>query len=145
MAQNDRWSLNKIVETKSGLSISFLRIFLGWTFFTAGMGKLFGLSSYGGWAVSKSYFIQLGIPFPEAMTFILGLIEFIGGFFLLAGIFTRLAAAPFLITMAAAILTVHRTEGTMYPFLLWVSAAVLLEHGGGKWSMDRLLSQRIEH
>ena len=141
---NDQTFLEKIIVTHAGISITILRIFIGWIFFTAGMGKLFGWSTYGGWVVTMSYLEQIGVPSPDIVIFVLSLIEFVGGFFLMAGIFVRLAAIPFLIMMTVGLATVHRYVGMQFPFLLWIASVVLLEYGGGKLSIDSILTKMLE-
>lgn len=53
----------------------------------------------------------LGLPFPALLGFLAGWGEFIGGWLLLFGAFTRLAAFPLAVTMLVAIVFVHGANG----------------------------------
>ena len=53
----------------------------------------------------------LGLPFPSFLAFLAGWTEFIGGWFILFGLLTRLVSIPLIITMAVAISHVHWQNG----------------------------------
>lgn len=53
----------------------------------------------------------LGLPFPDLLAFFAGWSEFLGGWFLLVGLFTRIAAIPLMVTMFIAVTTVHWSNG----------------------------------
>ncbi len=137
-------SIKNIISTEGGISVSVLRILVGVTFFQAGIGKLFGWSSYGGGAVTKSYFEQIGNPAPEISLMVVGTIELLAGSLLIVGLFTRIASFPLFILMYVAILTVHRVVGYSYPLFIYCSAAVLMQHGSGPFSLDTWLNKRIK-
>lgn len=63
-----------------------LRIALGLFFISSGVPKLMDLVAGEGNVVG--YFSSLGILFPEAMAWIVMLIEIVGGLFLVIGLFT---------------------------------------------------------
>jgi putative oxidoreductase len=50
-------------------------------------------------------FTKLGIPFPDLTATFIGSLEIVGGVLLMAGLFTRVIAIPFIIEMVVAILT----------------------------------------
>lgn len=100
-----------------------LRIFLAPIFIKAGYGKLqlgsdkdigfferftadpnvvawFGNPDWG-----------LGMPMPEFMAFMAGWTEFLGGWLLLLGLFTRYIAIPLMFTMIVAATTAHWEQG----------------------------------
>jgi len=75
---------------------------------------------------------------------------------LLAGVGTRLAAAGIAAIMTGAIVTVHwphgffmnwagsqAGEGFEYHLLAIAIAAALVLTGGGRWSVDRRISERL--
>jgi putative oxidoreductase len=75
----------------------FARITVGWVFLLSGWGKLHNLPQ-----VTEN-FIGWGIPFPHFFTPLTSGIEFIGGLFLLLGLFTRISAGALGVTMIVAI------------------------------------------
>ncbi len=110
-------------------------------------------------------FTKLGFPFPEATATFIGCLEIVGGAMIIAGLFTRLIAIPFIVEMIVAILTtkislylgtsplpppvsppkvgfwalIHETR-VDYAQLL--TTAFLLVAGPGPWSLDALLARR---
>ena len=53
----------------------------------------------------------LGLPFPDLLAFLAGWAEFLGGWLLLLGLFTRLVSIPLIFTMLVAITSVHWHNG----------------------------------
>ena len=53
----------------------------------------------------------LGLPFPDLLAFLAGWSEFLGGWFLLFGLFARLVSIPLMFTMVVAATTVHWHNG----------------------------------
>lgn len=53
----------------------------------------------------------LGLPFPDLLAFLACWSEFLGGWFLLFGLFTRLVSIPLMFTMVVAATTVHWHNG----------------------------------
>ena len=53
----------------------------------------------------------LGLPMPSVLAFLAAWTEFLGGIFILLGLFTRLTAIPLMITMLVAATTVHASNG----------------------------------
>jgi putative oxidoreductase len=104
-------------------------------------------------ALGAGRFARIGIPWPEVLGPVVGLVEILGGIALLAGIFTRVVAVPLLVTMLVAITstkvaalgengfwkTAHeaRTDLLMIFCLLF-----LLASGAGPLSVDRALRRR---
>ena len=134
--------VKKILTTQSGLGVSLLRLVLGGIFFKAGAGKLFGWFGGIGIAGATEFFQSIGIPFPALNVYFVGTIEFLGGIALLLGLFTRLAAFPFVITMVVAIFTAHRDGDFYYPLVLLTGSIALLETGGGSLSLDRWIGRK---
>jgi putative oxidoreductase len=53
----------------------------------------------------------LGLPFPDLLAFLAGWSEFLGGWFLLLGLLTRIVAIPLMFTMIIAATSVHWDNG----------------------------------
>jgi putative oxidoreductase len=107
-------------------------------------------------------FTKLGIPFPELTATFVGSLEIVGGILLMAGLFTRVIAIPFIIEMVVAILTtkislylgtsplplpsalpkvgfwavMHETRSDYAQIL---TSIFLLVVGPGAWSLDAVL------
>jgi putative oxidoreductase len=128
-----------------------LRTVVGAVFVAHGMQTLFG--AFGGVGLSGTAGFFEGLRFPPAFPLAVGIgtAEFAGGLMLIAGAFTRLAAAMLVATMLGAIWTVHAQNGfflnwTMTPgsghgveySLVLVGALVCLAlTGPGELSFDR--------
>lgn len=101
------------------LPLVLLRIFLAPIFILAGYGKLqLGNADLGFFerlspdAGTVWWFENtLGLPAPELMAFLAGWTEFLGGWFLLFGVLTRLSSFLLVITMVVAATTAHWSNG----------------------------------
>ncbi len=121
----------------------FLRITIGWRFYLAGSGKL---RNFGG---TEKFFTELHIPAPAFHAGLVGCTEMIGGLLLMAGLGTRLASVPLIISMLVAYLTAHRAEAfaSIYdftdqaPFMFLCATLVTLAFGPGKISLDFLIGR----
>ena len=129
----------------------FLRLYFGWAFFKAGLGKLDNLEN------TAEYFAGLDIPLPVLNAYLAGATECFGGLLLLLGAASRLVTIPLVFTMLVAYLTQHIDElrllwalkpdggynpapffkAAPFPYLL-TSLFVLL-FGPGSFSIDRLI------
>lgn len=92
---------------------------------------------------------NLGIPFPVLSAWLVAGVECFGGLLVIAGLFTRLAAFPLAITMAAAIGTAQWGEIKSFSDLVWLSETAyfliflwLVTAGPGKASADYLISRK---
>jgi len=117
---------------------SLARIFIGFTFSLHGWQKMFGL--FGGLGGTK--------PPLNSMLGMAGIIETVGGAFIIFGLFTRPVAFLLAGEMAVGYFHTHAPRG-FWPitnggelavfycfFFLWLSTA-----GAGPWSLDRLLGR----
>jgi len=55
--------------------------------------------------------VQLGVPMHHLMSWIVPLVELLGGFAILVGAFVSIAAVPLIVVMLTAIFTVHLKYG----------------------------------
>ena len=84
------------------------------------------------------------------MALLAGSAEFFGGLLLILGLFTRPTSVVLAITMLVAIVKVHLVNGLFmanngYEFalaLLAISVALAI-HGGGKYSLDQMISRKL--
>lgn len=142
-----------MLRTNDSWSSFFLRIFLGVVFFAHGAQKALGW--FGGYGLSATLGMFTGkmhIPFVFACLAVAA--EFLGSLGLLTGFLTRLAAFGIGTHMVVAVLLIHRFngffmnwdgkkmgEGFEYHLLVIGICLALLAAGGGKFSLDRLLSK----
>src|SRR6202020_3628767 len=87
----------RVAQNLMWLAPLFARITVGWVFLLSGWGKLNNLPQ-----VTEN-FVGWGIPFPHFFTPLTSGIEFVGGLFLLLGLFTRISAGALGVTMIVAI------------------------------------------
>jgi len=118
------------------------RVLVGLFFLSHGAQKLFGM--FGGTPVT------LVSKFGLA-----GLIEFIGGLFILLGLFTSVVAVIAALEMLVAYFTVHVPTGGILPLmqqangeapaLFFAAFLVLIAFGAGKWSLEYWILWRLGH
>lgn len=110
-------------------------------------------------------FANIGIPYPDLMGPFVGVVETICGALIVLGLLTRLAAIPLIAIMIVAIVSTkvpillchdfwifHVPKLSRYgfwsmlhearaDFCMLLGSLYLLIEGGGKWSLDALLSR----
>ncbi len=127
-----------------GWGITALRVAVGIVFLAHGGQKLF----VWGFANVAAFMGKIGIPEPMLAAIAVTLVEFLGGLALVAGAFTRWAAALLAINMLVAILTVHLKAGFFLPagfefaFTLLAANVALVLLGSGEASLDGSLGRR---
>jgi putative oxidoreductase len=140
-------------------STLLIRLMVGGVFLSEGILKFV----YTNQGVGR--FTKLGIPFPHMTATFVGSLEIVGGLLLIAGLFTRVIAIPFIIEMVVAILStkislylgtsplplppapptvgfwavMHETRSDYAQIL---TSIFLLVAGPGHWSLDALLRRR---
>ena len=145
--------LHKILATKNDYSSTVLRIALGLVMFPHGAQKLLGWFGGHGFMGTMHFFTDtMGIPYVFALMAVLA--ESIGSVGLIVGFCTRVCAFGIGTTIAVAALMVHvqngffmnwfgtqAGEGFEYHILAIGMALSLLISGGGRWSIDSILSK----
>jgi putative oxidoreductase len=147
--------MKALFQTDDGWAGFILRVTLGLVMFPHGAQKLLGW--YGGYGFdgTMGFFTQkMGLPWLIALLIIIG--ESFGSIALLAGFLTRFVTVSLAIIMLGAIGLVHlphgffmnwagqqQGEGFEYHLLVIGIAAALLVTGGGKWSVDRKVMERL--
>lgn len=102
-----------------------VRIVVGLIFVLAGYGKLFGAPGIAGFS---GMLAGIGFPASTLLTWIVALVELIGGLAVIAGVGVQYASILLSIVIVVAILTVHLQNGWLdyrYPLLLLVSLVSL--------------------
>lgn len=122
------------------------RVALGVVFLAHGLDKLFGCFGGGGLSETTQQFAELGLNPPQFQALMAGVMEALGGLFVLLGLFTRVGGAMIAATMVVAIVVVHgpnglfaRDGGFEYPLVALASAISLMLSGGGWAAVDRTL------
>jgi putative oxidoreductase len=118
--------------------IAIVRIMLGVLLIFHGL-QLFQTNDMDGFA---DVLFNMAIPFPEAMAYTGKLVELIGGFFLILGLFTRLITALLFLTFI--FITFVMGEGKIFtdnqhPFLLAMISLLFFFTGAGRLSIDYIL------
>jgi putative oxidoreductase len=114
-------SLQRILTTSAPASVILIRLVVGAVFLSEGIQKFLFANDLG-----VGRFIKIGIPAPQIMAPLVGVIEIVCGTLFILGLLTRLAAIPLIIDMLVAILS------TKIP--------ILLGHGFWRFSLSKLPS-----
>ena len=142
--------IQRVLTTDNSLSSLLMRLSAGAIFAAHGAQKLFGSFGGGGLEGTAQWMASIGLQPGYLMALAAGSAEFFGGIALLLGLLTRPAALALAMTMLVAVITVHLPNGLFmsnngYEFglaLLAITGALVL-NGGGKLSLDRMLSARL--
>lgn len=127
-----------------------MRVIWGGLFITEGWYKFSDVAS------NVTFYKNLGIIFPTFMVYLSGSAEFFCGILLVAGLLSRLATIPLIITMLVAAITDpsqahfwgHGTGQTetflaQIPLTFIYPCVIILVFGAGKWSLDHLLKKML--
>lgn len=132
----------RIGNALTWVSPTLARLTVGMVFFQSGWGKLHDLQKV------INYFTDLGLPAPAFQARLASTTEFVCGALLLAGLATRFAVVPLIITMCVAIRTalwdqvegvstlVGLTEFAYIALLAWLGT-----NGPGPLSLDQLIAR----
>ena len=139
------------LATRIGTALDWLpptvaRLTVGLVFFQSGWGKLHDLAKV------TDYFTELGLPAPAFQATLASTTEFVCGALLLAGLATRFAAVPLMITMIVALRTALWSQidslGSLFglaEFLYFVLLLWLSTSGAGPLSLDWLIERYRQH
>lgn len=117
-----------------------LRLAVGAIFINHGWMKLQGLE------MTAGFFAKIGIPMASTMALFVGLVEFVGGLALLAGLAVRLVGLLHASTMVVAILTAFglaRIADAEIEYLLLAASLSLTLIGAGRYSLDAIIMKRL--
>ena len=92
--------LKCLASTRAPASVVLIRVMVGVVFLTEGILKFLYREALG-----AGRFIRIGIPAPEVMGPLVGVVEIVCGGLLILGLLTRLAAIPLLIVISTAIVS----------------------------------------
>ncbi len=149
----------KFLTTRAGAAVILIRFLVGWVFLSEGIQKFLFSEALG-----AGRFAKIGIPAPEILGLFVGGVEVVFGILILMGLHTRLASIPLLIDISVAIVStkIPILLGTgfggfaapsgangIWPMLheartdfsMFLGLVFLLIAGGGRWSVDALLSR----
>ncbi|WP_437551480.1 DoxX family protein [Sorangium sp. So ce367] len=153
--------LRKMLETEGPAATLLVRLSVGTVFLSEGLQKFIYPAELG-----AGRFVKIGIPWPEATGPFVGVVEIVCGALVLAGLLTRVAAAPLVINMVVAlvstklpillgrdILGFHVRKLPHYGFwsmaheartdwAMLLGALFLVVVGAGRWSIDMRLARR---
>jgi putative oxidoreductase len=142
-------SLAGIYDTLDEYAAPILRITMGAILIPHGMQKLFGSFSGPGMARMAQILDQIGYAPGTLWAWLIALLEFVGGIFLVLGFLTRPVAAALVIFM---IVSVQFTSGkgffwtaggAEYSLLILVVALYFAIRGGGAYSIDRKIGREF--
>jgi len=149
-------ALLTLFKTNDSFTLLIARLTLGLVMFPHGAQKALGWFGGPGFSGTMSMFNgHMHIPALFALLAIAA--EFAGSIGLIAGFLSRVSAFGIAVTMLVAAFMVHapngffmnwagnqKGEGFEYHFLAIGLALVVIISGAGKWSIDRLLTGRLE-
>jgi putative oxidoreductase len=148
-------ALLPIFKTGNGTDTLLLRLVLGVVMFPHGAQKVLGWFGGYGFSGTMTAFTQQ-MHIPALFAFLAIAAEFAGALGLIVGLTTRVAAFGVGVTMAVAA-TMHwqngffmnwygnqKGEGFEYHLLAIGIAVVLMIKGGGRFSLDRILTRKLQ-
>jgi uncharacterized membrane protein YphA (DoxX/SURF4 family) len=129
-------------------AVLLIRLMVGGVFLSEGIQKFINPAEVG-----AGRFEKIGLPSPEVLGPFVGGVEVVCGALVLAGLFTRVAVVPLLITMAVAIWTTKlpilmksgfwkMAHDSRNDYCMVLGSLFLLIVGAGIWSIDHYLSRR---
>jgi putative oxidoreductase len=140
----------RLLSTHDSWAPLALRLAGGAIFVAHGAQKLFG--AFGGYGLDGTgqFFDSLGLSPGYLMALLAGAAELLGGLALILGLLVRPAAAALAFTMFVAVFAVHFDKGFFldkggyeYALAMLAVSLSLLFSGGGRVSLDRLISGKM--
>lgn len=126
-------------------SYTLIRVALGLILIPHGFNKLFLNDA----VPASRNFVNFGWAYPLACAYAIGVLEFFGGILLALGLFTRAVALAFTVEMAVIVFGVlwpnwsWGNRGMEYALFMGVVALAILLRGGGKLSLDQVMSKEF--
>jgi putative oxidoreductase len=124
-----------------------LRMMLATVFIYHGGQKAFGFFGGEGWSGTlKTFSGEGGMGFSVAIAVFVMVTEVLSAIALFFGFLTRLAALGVMAVMSGALYYVHAGQGwdgCEFPFAVLMVAVALLFLGGGRLSIDRMISGQL--
>lgn len=126
-----------------------VRLYWGFQFAQTGWGKLHHLAKIAG------FFASLNIPFPGVTAPFISMLEFVGGIFLILGLFSRPIAVLLACNMFVAYWTADREAlsavfsdpGKFYaadPYTFLFASLMVLIFGAGFLAVDTVVAKRLK-
>jgi putative oxidoreductase len=140
--------IQRVISTDSHATTLLIRLMVGAVFLSEGIQKFLFPALRG-----AGRFERIGLPSPEFLGHFVGFFEIFSGVLILIGLFTRLASIPTLIIMIVAVLSTkadvlgqqgfwEMMHGSRTDWAMFLGSLFLIIRGGGRWSVDRLLTAR---
>ena len=145
--KGEKMNLKKLMSTNDSWGLLGLRLVTGAIFIAHGLPK-FGIGGDGGLSGLAGWLGSIGVPLPMLSAVLVASSEAIGGVMLIIGFMTRFAAATQVIAMLVAVFLVHWSNGLagdggyQWALLLAAAAFTLMMDGAGRYSIDRMMSQK---
>jgi putative oxidoreductase len=129
-------------------TLPLMRVALGLLLMPHGAQKLFGW--FGGAQIPFARFFEgVGYKPGAVWVMVIGLIEFVGGLLMVAGLFTRLVAFLLVLFMINAVWVTSAkgffwtAGGAEFAILLLVVSAVFMIRGAGDYSVDKMMTKEF--
>jgi putative oxidoreductase len=149
--------LTKLLSTNPDWLLTIVRLVLGVILFAHGAQKSLGWFGGAGYTQTvRALREQAHLPYLVALFVVL--VEFLGGLFLIVGLFGRLAALGIAAMMIGAIITVHyryglflnwfgekKGHGFEYHLLAIALALIVFVRGSGALSLDHAWYQHVSN
>ena len=144
-------AVSGILSTDNSIRLTILRVVLGLVMLPHGLQKTAGWFGGYGYTGTMGYFTSIGIP--AFLAFLAIAAESVGAVALVTGFTTRIAAFGLSVNMAVAAFMhapngflmnwsgQQKGEGYEYHLLVLAITTVLMIAGGGRFSIDRLLTR----
>ncbi len=136
--------MKKIGAVTEDYALLAIRLVLAYGFFGPAMMKWRNMSDIAEW------FGSMGIPMPALNAYLAASTEMAIAVLLPLGLLTRFITIPGIVTMIVAIVTVHlgngfeaSANGYEIPLYYMLMLFLLFSHGAGKFSVDKLLQERL--
>ena len=144
-------AVSGILSTDNSIRLTILRVVLGLVMLPHGLQKTVGWFGGYGYQGTMGFFTSIGIP--AVLGFLAIAAESVGAVALVTGFTTRIAAFGIAVNMVVAAFMhaangffmnwsgQQKGEGYEYHLLVLAMTAVLIAFGGGRFSIDRLLTR----